>query len=136
MGTHPIFESDFDCLTDGLYIWTNNSTWRTQHQPRVQVFAEDLAAEDAVVAVHVVEAVVANAVVAARANPRSGNQSLNWVDLSRMVKSSLWKKSTPSPSQSRNSKLSIISLPTIEGRSLEDQASPETNPCRSTYQIQ
>merc|ERR1711990_691515 len=52
MGTHPIFESDFDCLTDGLYIWTNNSTWRTQHQPRVQVFAEDLAAEDAVVAVH------------------------------------------------------------------------------------
>merc|ERR1712227_1117904 len=46
MGTHPIFESDFDCLTDGLYIWTNNSTWRTQHQPRVQVFAEDLAAED------------------------------------------------------------------------------------------
>merc|ERR1712117_544593 len=31
MGTHPIFESDFDCLTDGLYIWTNNSTWRTQH---------------------------------------------------------------------------------------------------------
>merc|ERR1712136_435800 len=104
MGTHPIFESDFDCLTDGLYIWTNNSTWRTQHQPRVQVFAEDLAAEDAVVAVHVVEAVVANAVVAVRANPKSGNQSLNW--------------------------------PTIEGRSLEDQASPETNPCRSTYQIQ
>merc|ERR1712235_2079 len=96
MGTHPIFESDFDCLTDGLYIWTNNSTWRTQHQPRVQVFAEDLAAEDAV--------------VAARANPRSGNQSLNWEDLSRMVKSSLWKKSTPSPSQSRNSKSSIISL--------------------------
>merc|ERR1712029_458311 len=102
MGTHPIFESDFDCLTDGLYIWTNNSTWRTQHQPRVQVFAEDLAAED--------EAVVANAVVAARANPRCGNQSLNWEDLSRMVKSSPWKKSTPSPSQSRNSKLSIISL--------------------------
>merc|ERR1711945_25528 len=99
MGTHPIFESDFDCLTDGLYIWTNNSTWRTQHQPRVQVFAEDLSAEDVVV--------VANAVVAARANPRSGNQSLNWVDLSRMAKSSLWKKSTPSPSQSRNSKLSI-----------------------------
>merc|ERR1711868_353647 len=101
MGTHPIFESDLDCLTDGLYIWTNNSTWRTQPQPRVQVFAEDLAAEDAV---------VANAVVAVRANPRSGNQSLNWVDLSRMVKSSLWKKSTPLLSQSRNSKLSIISL--------------------------
>ena len=32
-------------ILDGLYIWTNNSTWRTQHQPRVQVFAEDLAAE-------------------------------------------------------------------------------------------
>merc|ERR1712038_1749003 len=110
MGTHPIFESDFDCLTDGLYIWTNNSTWRTQHQPRVQVFAEDLAAEDAVVAVHVVEAVGANAGVAGRGNPRSGNQSLNWEDLSRMVKSSPWKKSIPLLSQSRNSKLSIISL--------------------------
>merc|ERR1711962_1715250 len=106
MGTHPIFESDFDCLTDGLYIWTNNSTWRTQHQPRVQVFAEDLAAEDAVVAVHVVEAAVA----AVRVNPKSGNQSLNWEDLSRMVKSSPWKKSIPLLSQSRNSKLSIISL--------------------------
>merc|ERR1711962_1572406 len=102
MGTHPIFESDFDCLTDGLYIWTSNSTWRTQHQPRVQVFAEDLAAEDA--------AVVANAVAAVKVNPKSGNQSLNWEDLSRMVKSSPWKKSIPLLSQSRNSKLSIISL--------------------------
>merc|ERR1712013_747437 len=109
MGTHPIFESDFDCLTDGLYIWTNNSTWRTQHQPRVQVFAEDLAAEDAVVEVHVVE-VVANVVVAVKVKPKNGNQSLNWEDLSRMVKSNLWKKSIPLLSQSRNSKSSIISL--------------------------
>merc|ERR1712183_1073873 len=101
MGTHPIFESDFDCLTDGLYIWTNNSTWRTQHQPRVQVFAEDLAAEDAVEVAHV---------VAAGANPRSGNQSLNWDDWSRMARLNPWKKSILSLSQSRNSKLSIISL--------------------------
>merc|ERR1711990_407005 len=109
MGTHPIFESDFDCLTDGLHIWTNNSTWRTQHQPRVQVFAEDLAAEDAAEVAHVVEAVV-NAVVAARANPRSGNQSLNWDDWSRMARLNPWKKSILSLSQSRNLKLSIISL--------------------------
>merc|ERR1711931_408887 len=102
MGTHPIFESDFDCLTDGLYIWTNNSTWRTQHQPRVQVFAEDSAAE--------VEVVVVNAVVVVKVNPRNGNQSPNWDDWSRMVRSNLWKKSTLLPFQSRNSKLSIISL--------------------------
>merc|ERR1712042_36540 len=102
MGTHTIFESDFDRLTDGLYIWTNNSTWRTQRQPRVQVFAEDSAAE--------VEAVVVHAVVVVKVNPRNGNQSPNWDDWSRMVRSNLWKKSTLLPFQSRNSKLSIISL--------------------------
>merc|ERR1712168_213168 len=35
MGTHPIFESDFDCLTDSD-LFGNLLTWRTQHQPLVK----------------------------------------------------------------------------------------------------
>jgi len=73
-------------------------------------FRGGFSAEVEVVAVHVVAAVVVNAVVVVKANPRNGNQSPNWDDWSKMVRSNLWKKSTLLPFQSRNSKLSIISL--------------------------
>merc|ERR1711934_1344082 len=47
MGTHPIFESDFDCLTD-----SKRTLWRTQLQPRHPVVVSEVVsvvvAEDAV----------------------------------------------------------------------------------------
>jgi len=34
MGTHPIFESDFDCLTDEIVCWDNiyiSAQFRSRH---------------------------------------------------------------------------------------------------------
>merc|ERR1711933_294683 len=89
MGTHPIFESDFDCLTDSdLFGNFNCLTWRTQHQPRAM---PDSAVVSAVVAVDAAVAeeavvVVANVAAVARRNPKNGNQSPSSVASSRRAR--------------------------------------------------
>merc|ERR1712241_546526 len=99
MGTHPIFESDFDCLTD-----SKRTLWRTQLQPRHPVVVSEVVsvvvAEDAVEAVDEVEA---------SPSQRNGNPLPSSVDLSRTARSSPLKKSTASPFQSRSSGSSITS---------------------------
>merc|ERR1711931_230792 len=111
MGTHPIFESDFDCLTDSD-LFGNLLTWRTQHQPQAM---PDSAVVSAVVAVDAAVAeeavvVVANVAAVARRNPKSGNQSPSSVASSRRVRSPNWRRSIPLPFQSRSSRSLIIPL--------------------------
>merc|ERR1712168_1214988 len=113
MGTHPIFESDFDCLTDSD-LFGNLLTWRTQHQPQAM---PDSAVVSAVVAV---EAAVA------RRNPKSGNQSPSSVASSRRARSPNWRRSTPLPFQSRSSRSLIISLDQ-PSRTRSSRSSPSRN---------
>merc|ERR1712012_248114 len=97
MGTHPIFEPDFDCLTD--------LTWRTLLQPKVD--PAEVSVEVLVVAVEAVDAVVD--VAAESPSPRSGNPSLNSDVSLKTEKSRPLRRSTTSRSLSRNSRSSIIS---------------------------
>merc|ERR1711933_518214 len=129
MGTHPIFESDFDCLTDSdLFGNLNCLTWRTQHQPRAM---PDSAVVSAVVAVDAAVAeeavvVVANAAAVARRNPKNGNQSPSSVASSRRARSPSWRRSTPLPFQSRSSR-SSITLSVQPSRTRSSRSSPSRN---------
>merc|ERR1712038_2158765 len=101
MGTHPIFESDFDCLTDS----SKDLIWRTLLQPKVD--PEEVSEVVSAVAVEAVDAVVD--VAAASPNPRNGNPSPNSDVLSKTEKSRPSRRSTTSLSLSRSSRSLITS---------------------------
>merc|ERR1712037_437064 len=103
MGTHPIFESDFDCLTD-----SKRTLWRTQLQPRHPV---------------VVSEVVSVVVARTRSRPWTRSRQAR----AKGMASRYQARSTCQGRQDRRS----LHRPLPQGRSLEDQARPEADPSRS-----